>query len=352
MDRIVDRVRRYRSDEESTSDAPLATDGGHRTGGLDLGPEFVQALPFWLPAGLLVALFVYGAIGWNFLVSLTDWSGLQASYWPLDFGMYTRFFERVFAQSGDHALSWLPAPLADLFGRLLTGPIEYWSFRNTIVLLIVFTVLTLIVGLLLAILIDQQIRFENTFRTIYLLPMSLSFVVTAVFWQWMYNPRYGIINSALETVGLDFFAVDWIGAAQFKLLAVIIALTWQFSGYGMVVYLAGLRAIPNDQFEAARVDGAGTIKMYLRVIIPQLRAATLSAAVVLMVFALKAFDFLYVIFGSRPGPGADILSVMMYRTAFDTSQFAYGAAIATILFVLALGVIMPYLYIQYQRGDL
>jgi len=337
IDRIADRVRRYRfgrSDEESTSDARLATDGGHRTGGLDLGPEFVQALPFWLPAGLLVALFVYGAIGWNFFISLTDWSGLQASYWPLDFEMYTRFFGKV------------------LEGGLLGGPIEYWSFRNTIVLLIVFTVLTLIVGLLLAILIDQQIRFENTFRTIYLLPMSLSFVVTAVFWQWMYNPRYGIINSALETVGLDFFAVNWIGAAQFKLLAVIIALTWQFSGYGMVVYLAGLRAIPSDQFEAARVDGAGTIKMYLRVIVPQLRAATLSAAVVLMVFALKAFDFLYVIFGSRPGPGADILSVMMYRTAFDTSQFAYGAAIATILFVLALGVIGPYLYIQYQRGDL
>lgn len=300
--------------------------------------EFVKSLPFWLPATLLVGVFVYGAIGWNFIISLTDWQGLRrVTYNPgaFDLDNYVEFFSKV-AEGG-----------------LLGGPQEYWAFRNTFVLLILFTVVALIVGLLLALLVDQKIRFENSFRTIFLLPMSLSFVVTAVFWAWMYNPSSGMINEGLRLVGLGAITQNWISDPQFKLFAVIFALIWQFSGYCMVVYLAGLRAIPTDQYEAAKVDGANTLKMYWRVIIPQLRASTTSAAVVLMVFALKAFDFLFVMFGTQPGRSADILALMMYREAFDgTANWAYASAIATILFVMALGVISPYLYRQYKRGAL
>jgi len=300
--------------------------------------EFVRSLPFWLPATLLVGLFIYGAIGWNFIISLTDWQGLRrVTYNPAEFDLdnYFEFFSKV------------------VEGGLLGGPQEYWAFRNTFVLLILFTVVALIVGLLLALLVDQKIRFENSFRTIFLLPMSLSFVVTAVFWAWMYNPSSGMINEGLRLVGLGAITQNWISDPQFKLFAVIFALIWQFSGYCMVVYLAGLRAIPTDQYEAAKVDGANTLKMYWRVIIPQLRASTTSAAVVLMVFALKAFDFLFVMFGTQPGRSADILALMMYREAFDgTANWAYASAIATILFVLALGIISPYLYRQYKRGAL
>ena len=300
--------------------------------------EFVKSLPFWLPATLLVGLFIYGAIGWNFIISLTDWQGLRrVAYNPAEFDLdnYVEFFGKV-AEGG-----------------LLGGPQEYWAFRNTFVLLILFTVVALIVGLLLALLVDQKIRFENSFRTIFLLPMSLSFVVTAVFWAWMYNPSSGMINEGLRLVGLGAITQNWISDPQFKLFAVIFALIWQFSGYCMVVYLAGLRAIPTDQYEAAKVDGANMIEMYWRVIIPQLRASTTSAAVVLMVFALKAFDFLYVMFGTQPGRSADILALMMYREAFDgTANWAYASAIATILFVLALGIISPYLYRQYKQGAL
>jgi glucose/mannose transport system permease protein len=182
--------------------------------------------------------------------------------------------------------------------------------------------------------------------------MSLSFVVTAIFWSWMYNFEIGMINVVLRQVGLGGLTQQWISDPQFKLGAVIFALMWQFSGYCMVVYLAGLRAIPTDQYEAAKVDGASTVRMYWRVIVPQLRASTTSAAVVLMVFALKAFDFLFVMFGTNPGPSADILAMMMFREAFESTNWAYGSAIATLLFVLALGVIAPYLWVQYKRGDL
>lgn len=331
MRRIILRAL-FGSDSD---DETVATDGGtvseETTAGRSsvrsaLDNDLVRSAPFWLPAGLLMGLFVYGAIGWNVIISLTDWAGLGSpDYGSLDFQMYTKL-------------------LSD--GTFITAT------RNTLVLLIVFAVITLVIGLVLAILVDQHIRFENTFRTIYLLPMSLSFVVTAIFWSWMFNFQSGMINVVLRSLGLGALAQHWISDPQFKLGSIIFALMWQFSGYCMVVYLAGLRAIPSEQYEAARVDGATSVRMYWRIIIPQLRASTTSAAVVLVVFALKAFDFLFVLFGTNPGPSTDILSVMMFREAFESTNWAYGSAIATVLFVMALAVIGPYLYTQYKRGDL
>jgi glucose/mannose transport system permease protein len=310
----------------------LRTDGGTATADDGSrsrvgGQDFLESLPFWLPIFLLMALFVYGAIGWNFLVSLTDFNGfIGPDYSDLDFEMYARAF---------------------------TDPTFINAAINTFVLLIAFTAACLVVGIGLALLVDQQIRFENTFRTIYLLPMSLSFVVTAQFWLWMYNPSNGPINATLRAVGVTN-PPNWISNPELVLWAVVVALVWQFSGYAMVVYLAGLRAIPDEHFEAARVDGASTARLYWRVVLPQLKGATISASVVLVVFALKAFDFLYSLSGSYfPPKGSDILPVMMVRQAFGgPNNTAYAAAIAVLLFLLALGVIAPYLVYQFRRGDL
>lgn len=287
--------------------------------------EFVQSLPFWLPSLALVLLFIYGAIAWNAVISLTDWSGFGAvDYSTLDLGQYQ---------------------------TALSDPELWAAFKNTFALLISFTVVCLVVGLLLALLLDRKIRFSRGIRTAYLLPFSLAFVVTAQIWLWLYNFKSGIVNVTLETFGLP--KQHWIGDPSIVLGAIVIALVWQFSGYAMVVYLAGLRAIPDDQFEASKVDGASTLSMYRHVIIPQLRASTASAAVVLMVFALKAFDFLYSMFGSyRPKKGTDILATKMVREAFKLREWGYGAAIAIIMFLLALGIITPHLYHRYKRGDL
>jgi glucose/mannose transport system permease protein len=289
--------------------------------------QFIRSLPFWLPAGILMSLAVYGAIGWNFIVSLTDFQGLiLPSYDPTTFDL-------------------------EMYARAMSDPLFWNAFKNTFLFMIVFTSFCLLVGLSLAILVDQQVRFENIFRTIYLLPFSLSFVVTAKFWLWMYNPQSGVINTILQTVGLGAITIEWF-SPQFKFIAIVIALTWQFSGYAMVVFLAGLRQIPTAHYEASKVDGASRFSMYREIIIPQLGASTMSAAVVLMVFSLKAFDFLYAMFGTTPGPAMDILSTLMYRQAYGAARWAYGASIAMVLFVMALGVITPYLYIQYRRGEI
>jgi glucose/mannose transport system permease protein len=346
MSGIVSRVRRVlagrwrrgrhsESDDARTDGGTVSDERGASPGSaaraeatLDerLGSDFVESLPFWLPAFLLVGLFVYGAIVWNVLISLTDYQGFAAApdYSDLDFEMYV---------------------------RAATDSAVVDATVNTFVLIVAFTAATLVIGLALAILIDRGIRFENTFRTIYLLPMSLSFVVTAQFWLWMYNFNNGVINIALGTVGLG--PIDWIGNSAIVLWAVVFALVWQFSGYAMVVYLAGLRAIPTEHYEAAQVDGASTLKMYWRVVVPQLKGATISASVVLMVFALKAFDFLYsLVSGYRPPNGADILATKMVREAYANQNWAYGASIAVILFLMALAIIGPYLVYQYRRGNL
>jgi glucose/mannose transport system permease protein len=326
------------SDTDSTArtGGDLRTDGGTAAaseadgddaGGFSLpvSRDFLGSLPFWLPPFLLMGFFVYGAIGWNFALSLVNVRSFNApDYSQLDLEQYARAF-------GD--------------------PTFIQATQNTFVLLVAFTVACLVVGLLVAILVDRKVRYENTFRTIYLLPFSLSFVVTAQFWLWMYNVDNGMVNLVTGALGLGTY--DWLSNPQLALGAVVFALIWQFSGYAMVVYLAGLRAIPDEHYEAARVDGASTLKMYWRVIVPQLKGATISASVVLVVFALKAFDFLYSLTGGYyPPKGTDILATLMVRQAFSAGQRSYAAAIAIMLFLLALAVIAPYLTYQYRRGEL
>jgi glucose/mannose transport system permease protein len=313
----------------------ILTDGGTTEAGSILDRDAVRSAPFWLPPFLLVGLFIYGAIIWNIVLSLTDFQGLGApDYSALDFENY------VIAFVGGTP-SW---------SELAVSPI--WnSAINTVFLMVAFSVVCLAVGLLMAIFVDQEIRFENTFRTIYLLPMSLSFVVTAKFWLYMYNVDTGLVNILLGAVGVG--PIEIVQNPDLKLAAVAFALIWQFSGYAMIVYLAGLRAIPTSHFEAARVDGASTIKMYWRVIIPQLRTATVSALVVLTVFSLKAFDFLFSMYGGyQPGPSADILATRMVREAYSNGNWAFGSAIAVLLFIMALAIVAPYIYTQYQRGEL
>lgn len=290
-----------------------------------LDSDVVQSAPFWLPPFLLMGFFVYAAIGWNFLLSLTEYSG---------------FGEPDYSNLGLHN-----------YWAMLDDPGMWAATRNTFVLLVGFTVVCLIVGLLLALLLDRKIRFSRSFRTIYLLPFALSFIVTAQFWRWMYNPGNGIVNQFIGLFGIGPY--NWLGSPRLVLGSVIFALVWQFSGYTMIIYLAALRSIPTDQYEAARADGASTVRMYWRVIIPQLRPAIVSASVVLVLFALKAFDFLYATFdGYRPRLGADILATKMVRESFGRSEWAYGSSIALMLFALSLAVIAPYLYNQYKRGNL
>jgi len=277
---------------------------------------------FFLISPVLVGYFVYVCIGWNVVVSLSDWKGLTPSYNIVGFDQYANLFQ---------------------------DPVFLTALQNNLTLILLFVPTSLSLGLFLAILLDLKVRAEAVFRSIYLLPFALSFVITATLWAWMYNPSIGVINTLIERTGLGFLKSGWITDPNIALYCIVLAIIWQFSGYTMLIFLAGIKSIPESQIMAAEVDGAYGFELYRHVVIPQLKTPALSAFVVLMVFALKAFDFIFVLTGGGPGYSTYVLPLMMFRETFSMTHFAYGAAIATILFLVSLVIVVPYLYLSFRR---
>ena len=271
---------------------------------------------------ILVAYFVYYFIIWNVIVSMTDWTGLIQTYNFVGLENYIAMFN---------------------------DPIFWTSLANNFIFMLIFIPTSLIIGLLLAILLDQKIRREGVFRSIYLLPFALSFIVTAYLWQWMFV-QDGVLNNVLEIFGLGFLDIRWISDPNIALISVSIALVWQFSGYIMLIFLASMRSIPVSHIMAAQVDGASGFKLYTRVIIPQIKTSTFSAFVILMVFALKAFDFIWILTDEGgPGWATTILPITIYKVAFKANMFAYSSAIATTLLFIVMIIVIPYLYITYRK---
>lgn len=266
--------------------------------------------------------FIYCLIGWNTVLSFTQSRGLLIVY--------------EFAGLQQYA-------------KAASDPVFYVSLRNNAILILLFIPGSIGLGLLLAILMNTVGgKLESFFRMIFLLPFSLSFVVTGAMWAWMYNYTFGVANTLLSTL-LGGLRVNWLGDPGIAMYSVILALMWQFAGYTALVFLAGIKSVPVEQLEAATVDGASAIQVYSHIIIPQLKPWILSAFVVLMVFALKAFDFIYVLTNGGPGVATYVLALLMYRRAFFETDFPYGAALASILLLIVVAVVAPYLVTSMRR---
>ncbi|MGB9760154.1 MAG: carbohydrate ABC transporter permease [Thermoproteota archaeon] len=281
-----------------------------------LSKDSVLTLLILLSSVILVGYFIYVFIGWNILISFSDWVGLAPRYNFVGFKQYV---------------------------DLSNDPVFWSSLANNLLLVLLFVPGSLILGLFLAILLDIiGTRGEGIFRTIFLLPFSLSFVITATLWSWMYDPSLGVLNTILGSLGLSFLKSGWITDPKVALYCVILALIWQFSGYTALIFSAGIKSIPETQIMAAKVDGASDFEIYARVILPQLKSWVLASFVILMVFALKAFDFIYVLTNGGPGYSTYVLGLMMFIYTFFATHFSYGAAIATILFTIVMLIVIPY----------
>ena len=233
---------------------------------------------------------------------------------------------------------------ADLF--------ESFRFRidllNTARFTVVFLAGCVGIGFALAVLLDRGLKGESFFRTIFLAPLAISFIVTGVVWRWLLNPgsaQLGSvgINLLLDRAHLGVLKTGWYTDPRIGILAVAVAAIWQMSGYTMALYLAGLRSIPDELREAARVDGAGEWQLYRRVLIPLLQPVTLSAVIILGHISLKIFDLVVAMTGSGPGFSSDVPAYFMFDTTFRGNHFAQGAAIAEILLVLVALLTVPYL---------
>jgi len=273
------------------------------------------------PSILAIAIFVYGFIAFTGFASFTKWNSLIPNFTLVGLSNFQKLFDTTRFQI---------------------------DLRNTVTFTILFLILCLSLGFILAVLLDQHIRGEAIFRNIFLFPLAVSYIVTGVIWRWLLNPgsaQLGAtgVNLLFDKIGLGFLKNGWYTDPNIGIKAVVLAATWQLSGYVMAMYLAGLRGIPEDLREAARVDGANEFQVYRHVVLPLLQPITLGAVIILGHMSLKIFDLVVSMTGSGPGFSSDVPAFYMFDTTFRGNNFAQGAGIAVILLFMVAVLIVPYL---------
>ena len=280
-------------------------------------PKFVIA-----PSFSAVLFFVYGFIAWTGYISLTK-SRLLPRYELSGFDQYAKLFR---------------TPRWDV------------AIENLFVFGGMFIAISIALGLLLAILLDQRVRLEGMIRTIYLYPMALSFIVTGTSWKWILNPGLGI-ESVVKSWGWESFEFNWLVDPRMAIYTVVIAGVWQSSGFAMALFLAGLRSVDQEIVKAAMVEGVSMPRIYVSIIIPSLGPVFLSAIIVLAHLAIKSFDLVVALTGGGPGIATDLPATFMYAMAFSRGDLGLAAASATMMLATVMAIIVPYLYSELRSRD-
>ncbi len=207
-------------------------------------------------------------------------------------------------------------------------------------------VLSLVIGFLLAALLDQKIRFENTFRTIILYPFALSFIVTGLVWQWLLNPEFGI-QKIVQDLGWENFAFDPLYNQDIVIFGVLIAAVWQGSGLIMVIMLAGLRGIDGDIWKASRVDGIPKWKTYVFIVIPMMKPVFVTALVLIASGIVKVYDLVVAQTNGGPGIASEVPAKYVIETMFKNQNLGQGFAASSVMLVTVLVILIPYAYLQF-----
>ncbi len=198
-----------------------------------------------------------------------------------------------------------------------------------------------LLGLLLAILIDQRVRAEALWRTVFLYPLAISFVVTGTVWRWIFNPTSGV-QHLVRSLGWHDFSFDWIVRRDTAIYTVVITGIWHASGFAMALFLAGLRAVDPDLIKAAQIDGAAMPRIYLRIILPTIRPLFVAVLVILLQFAIKTFDLVLALTSGGPGIATTVPAIYVYDLMFQRGQLAEGAAAAVMILAALVVVLVPY----------
>lgn len=237
----------------------------------------------------------------------------------------------------------------------LSNYTRLWALENwhiAIVNIAIFASLYIVIctalGLGLAIFLDQKIRGEGFLRPIYLYPMALSFIVTGTAWKWFLDPGIGL-ERIMRLWGWESFTFTWIKDNDMAIYTIVIAAVWQTSGFVMAMFLAGLRGVDNEILKAAQIDGASSLQLYRRIVIPLLRPAFLSAFVILSHLAIKSYDLVIALTGGGPGRATEMPATFMYSYTFTRNQMGVGAASAVIMLMTIAAIMVPYLYAELKE---
>ena len=270
---------------------------------------------FLSPPLIVFSIFVLIPLINSFYYSFTNWNGFNSEYDFVGLENYTRI-------SSDN-----------LFQN---------SIFNTVIWLISAILIPTILGLLLALLIDSQVRGSNFFKSIFYLPICLSAVVVGQIWIWIYQQEWGLLNIIINLFSENSFEYAWLSKPETSLYSVIIAWSWQQTALSMVIYLAGLTSIPKNLLEASQIEGANIFQRTFFIVIPLLIPATIIVVALSMINSLKGFDILYIMTQGGPFHSSDTLAMHMYNESFRKYRMGYGSAISVVLFFIAVTIIGIY----------
>ncbi len=261
-------------------------------------------------------LWVIGPMFYTFYLSLTKWDGLTQ---PIFIGL--RNYEKLFQD-----------------------PVFYISLKNNLRWIVSFITIPVVLGLGLAVALNQSIPGAKFFKASFYSPMVLSLVVCGLIWSWMYHPANGLINSVLRAVGLDSLAQGWLSDKNLVMWSIIVVAIWRQVGYVMILYLAGLQSIDPELIDASRVDGCTGFQSFRHIILPLLAPVTVIVIVISIIDSLRAFDLVSVMTRGGPYNSSSVLANFMYIEAFNNYKMGYGASIAVILFLISMVFIFFYLW--------
>jgi ABC-type sugar transport system permease subunit len=283
---------------------------------------------FVLPIVLFFAVFVAFPFLRSFYLSLTEWSGFTS---PRFIGLRN-------------------------FQSLADDPVFWKALRTTLIYTAVTTILQTTLPMLLAAFVNLGWRGGVVFRTLLFIPVIVSFVVTALLWQLIYDPNFGTLNQVLRAVGLDALAHPWLADPTTVVPAIMLVSLWQSLGFYMLIFLAGLQGIDPNLYEAARIDGAGARQEFLKITVPMLRTVTAVVVLLNLINGFNTFDVIYVMTGGGPNRASEVLGTYLYKLAFGTESgatpsFGYATAISMVVFALCVVAAVVQLRISRRARD-
>ncbi|MBE6481926.1 MAG: sugar ABC transporter permease [Actinomyces ruminicola] len=278
----------------------------------------LRSLPYLAPAVLLYSIFLLYPMVDSVRLSFFSWSGYATA--PQEFvGLKN-------------------------YRYLLTQDTVFWTaLRNSMIWVVLSVAIPMVLSLLMALALNQRIWGRNAFRSIFYIPSVFASITVAAIWRWIYNPTMGVINQAFEAIGLGSLAHEWLGDPRTALYSIFVASVWQGVGFNMVLFLAGLQSVPAELVDAAKVDGAGRWQVFRNVTWPALRPTTIVVVILTIINSLKVYDLVVGMTGGGPAQSSQVLALWSYQQSFSNHNFGAGGAVATVLLILSLCLVVPYL---------
>ncbi|NLS42330.1 sugar ABC transporter permease [Bacillus subtilis] len=267
---------------------------------------------FLVPA-LVFLLFVYIPIFENVFLSLFQWSSFSPEKTFIGLKNYVELFH---------------------------DPVFYQALTNNVLYAVISIVCQVFGGLILAAVLEDKLvrKWSPFFRTVFFLPVVISMTVIALLFDFIYNPETGLLNQLLQAIGLDQLTRAWLGDDSTAMLSVIFVSQWQSVGYIAMLYIVSIQKIPDELYEAARLDGAGKIQQFFHITIPQTKEMSFVAVVMTLTGAFTVFNEPYILTGGGPGNASEVLSTFLYKSAFTKDMMGYASAIATVVLIITLAL--------------